>query len=78
MLAEAGDFIIPITKRKFSPSKIDAELGQLSSGQLVVRETEREITLFKTVGIAAQDVACAAKIYNNAVKKGLGTKISMY
>jgi ornithine cyclodeaminase len=78
VLAEAGDFIIPINKRKFSPSKIDAELGQLSSGQLVVRETEREITLFKTVGIAAQDVACAAKIYNNAVKKGLGTKISMY
>lgn len=77
VLAEAGDFIIPINKGKFSPSKIYAELGQLSTGQFVGRETEDEITLFKTVGIAAQDVACAAKIYDNAVKKNLGTKIVM-
>ncbi len=77
VLAEAGDFIIPISKGKFSPSKIYAELGQLSTGQLVGRETEDEITLFKTVGIAAQDVACAAKIYDNAVKKNLGTEIVM-
>jgi len=77
VLFESGDFIIPIQKGLFSEDKIYGELGEITSGRLPGRETAEEITLFKTVGIAAQDVACAVKVYNNALKMKIGEKIDL-
>jgi len=75
VLEEAGDLIIPIRKGIFSEKQIYGELGEVASGIIPGRQTDKEITLFKTVGIAAEDVACAAKIYENALLMGLGEEI---
>jgi len=75
VLKEAGDLIIPIRKGIFSEKQIYGELGEVASGIIPGRQTDKEITLFKTVGIAAEDVACAAKIYENALLMGLGEEI---
>ncbi|MGI6425690.1 MAG: ornithine cyclodeaminase family protein [Tepidanaerobacteraceae bacterium] len=77
VVSEAGDFIIPMEKGIFSKDNIHGELGDLVLGRITGRENTDEITLFKTVGIAVQDVACAAKIYDNARKMNLGQEIRL-
>lgn len=71
--AEAGDLIIPAQKGLLSRDSIHAEIGQVASKELPGRETQEEITFFKSVGIAAQDIAVSRLVYQNALTKGLGT-----
>jgi len=54
---EAGDLIIPMEEGKWSFEKVHGELGQVVAGELPTRESETEITLFKSVGNAIQDLA---------------------
>ncbi|MDN5302513.1 MAG: hypothetical protein PWQ60_2027 [Thermoanaerobacteraceae bacterium] len=77
VLAEAGDFLIPMGKGAFSPDNIYAELGEITSGKMSGRECDDEITLFKTVGIAVEDVACAAMVYKKALVMDLGESIDL-
>ncbi len=72
VLAEAGDFIIPLKKGSIIKERINGELGQILAGKLKGRESECEITLFKTVGIAVQDIVTASKIYQKALIKKSG------
>lgn len=72
VIAEAGDFIQPMEKGLIDNSRIDGELGEVILGKLKGRESNSEITLFKTVGIAIQDVVTASKIYKKALEKGIG------
>jgi ornithine cyclodeaminase/alanine dehydrogenase-like protein (mu-crystallin family) len=51
------------------------ELSELVSGKCPVRTDDKQITLFKSVGTAVQDVALAVKVYQNALARGLGEKI---
>lgn len=67
VMAEAGDFIIPLEKSNINKEKINGELGQILEGKLKGRESENEITLFKTVGIAVQDIVTANEIYQKAL-----------
>jgi alanine dehydrogenase len=76
-LAEAGDLIIPLTKGAISVEHIWAELGQIVAGKKKGRTSEDEITLFKSVGIAAQDVASAKVIYERAVRERRGLAIDL-
>ncbi len=69
-LAEAGDLIIP-------NAKIDAEIGEVVNGGKEGRISDDQITFFKTVGVAVQDVAAATAVLEEAEKKGLGTVIQM-
>lgn len=77
VLAEAGDFIKPIEKGLIDENKIDGELGEVIFGKINGRENDEEITLFKTVGIAVQDVVTAYKIYKKALEKGVGTVVEI-
>ena len=71
-LVEAGDIIIPINEGTFTNSVIHADLGELVTGLKKARETEDEITLFKSVGLSIQDVAVAKYVYDKAVLQNLG------
>ncbi|MDE2972574.1 MAG: hypothetical protein OXU35_09740 [Acidobacteriota bacterium] len=42
------------------------------AGRIAGRESADDITLFKSVGVAIEDVACAAFVYDEAQKRGLG------
>ena len=59
---EAGDLIIPMNKGKWSFDLVHGELGQVISGEVSGRDSEDEITLFKSVGNAIQDLALANMI----------------
>jgi ornithine cyclodeaminase len=75
-LAEAGDLLIPLRKGSIGPDHIYAELGQIAAGQLPGRETRQEVTFFKSVGLAIQDIAVAAQVLQEAEKSGLGTEVN--
>lgn len=75
VLAEAGDFIIPINKGSITREIIDGEIGELLLSKVAGREKEEEITLFKTVGMAAQDLVIAERIYKKALEAGIGINV---
>lgn len=77
VLAEAGDFIIPIKEGRFAPEKISGELGGLIVGDIEGRSTEKDVTLFKTVGFATLDVVAAFTIYQKAREAGVGKEVSL-
>ena len=76
VLAEAGDLIVPIKEGRFSEDRIYAELGELIAGAKEGRSSNSEITLFKSVGLALQDAAAAARTYQLAKEKGVGTEVA--
>ncbi len=66
-LAEAGDLLIPIKKGIISRSDIAAELSELVLCKYPGRTTTMEITLFKSVGAALEDLGVAVRCYENIV-----------
>lgn len=77
VLAEAGDVIIPLQQGAIDESHIHAELGAIASGQATGREDARQITLFKSVGLAVQDAVAASVALERAEAEGLGTVIQL-
>ena len=73
-LAEAGDYIIPINEGVISESDI-VSIGNIITGQISSRAADMEITVFKSVGISAQDVAVGKLVYDRALKEGIGQDI---
>ena len=59
---EAGDLIIPVQNGQWSFDQIHGEIGEVVSGKVIGRETNNEITVFKSVGIGIQDLALANMI----------------
>jgi ornithine cyclodeaminase/alanine dehydrogenase-like protein (mu-crystallin family) len=74
--AEAGDFIIPANEGLFDWSKV-CDLADVVAGHGPKRETPGEITLYKGVGIALEDVATAAHVYTLAREQGMGEEINL-
>ena len=75
-LAEAGDFIIPLNEGAITKEHFHASLGEVIAGMKSGRETDEEITLFKSVGLAIQDVSTANVVYRKAVDAGMGVEFS--
>lgn len=65
-LAEAGDLIAPLASGAISRAAIVAELAELVRGERTGRTTAAEITLFKSVGTALEDLAAAALVVRSA------------
>ncbi|MCJ8011838.1 ornithine cyclodeaminase family protein [Paenibacillus sp. KQZ6P-2] len=77
VLAEAGDFIIPMQKGIVSEEDFEGDLGQVILGEVKGRETEQEITLFKSVGTAVLDVVTAHQIYKKALALNVGQSVEL-
>ncbi len=76
-LAETGDLIVPIEEQLFSEDPIHAELGEIVLGEASARASDGEVTLFKSVGVAIQDLVAAERVLDNGAQLGLGTEISL-
>ncbi len=74
-MAEAGDLIRPIEGGLYSAQRIHAEMGAIIAGDRPGRRSDEEITFFKSVGLAAQDVAVAKVVYQKAVEQGAGIRL---
>jgi ornithine cyclodeaminase len=76
-LNEAGDFLIPRAEGRLADGHIIGELGDLLLGRVPGRSGPRDITLFKSLGLAIEDVAAAHRIYANAIERGAGIRVEL-
>lgn len=76
-LAEAGDILIPIKEGAVTEDHIYASLGEIIIGAKPGRENPEEITVFKSCGLAIQDVSTALAVYSAARQKGVGTEVEL-
>jgi ornithine cyclodeaminase len=77
VLAEAGDLIIPLNQGRITQDAIKRELGALVNGDAVGRTATDEITFFKSVGNAVQDVVVGRYAVDRARALGVGTELNL-
>ncbi|MBC8487007.1 MAG: ornithine cyclodeaminase family protein [Bacteroidetes bacterium] len=75
--SEAGDIMIPLKEGAITESHFYAELGEIITGKIKGRINNKEITLFKSNGLAIQDVATAKLIYDKAIEAGIGVEVNI-
>ncbi len=75
-LEEAGDLIQPLQAGLIGREHIHAELGELVLGRKTGRTDDRQITFFKSVGLAVQDAVAARFALENAVRLKLGQEVA--
>ncbi|MGE5304678.1 MAG: ornithine cyclodeaminase family protein [Alphaproteobacteria bacterium] len=77
IMAECGDILLAIQEKAITADNIHAEIGEVLAGKKAGRSRADEITLYKAVGIAIQDVATAHLVYRKALERNVGTKIDV-
>ncbi|HEY2953756.1 MAG TPA: ornithine cyclodeaminase family protein [Candidatus Eisenbacteria bacterium] len=75
--AEAGDFLIPKAEGVFGDDHIRAEIGEVLIGARPGRGSRDEVTLFKSLGLAVEDLAAAHRVWQRALETGAGTEIEL-
>lgn len=73
---ESGDFLRAVAEGVVSRSHIRAELGEVLDGTRPGRASPDEITLFKSLGLAVEDLAAAEYLYRKSRETGAGTWVS--
>jgi ornithine cyclodeaminase/alanine dehydrogenase-like protein (mu-crystallin family) len=74
-LREPGDIVIPLQEGAIQPDSIYASIDELVSGAKAIPDADDQITLFKSVGMAMEDLVAADLAYKNAREKGLGQEV---
>jgi ornithine cyclodeaminase len=72
---ESGDYLIPLREQAIGPEHIRAELGEVLIGEHPGRTSPNEITIFKALGLAIEDLAAAEHVVRRAREVGVGTEV---
>jgi ornithine cyclodeaminase/alanine dehydrogenase-like protein (mu-crystallin family) len=75
-LVESGDVVQTIAEGRISAEHVRAELGEIAGGRAAGRRSAEEVTLFKSLGLAVEDIAAAAVAYRAARERGFGTEFA--
>jgi alanine dehydrogenase len=73
-LVESGDIVMGIAEKRFGPDHIAGEVGELVLGRAQGRQSDDQITIFKSLGMAVEDVATADLVYRRALEEGVGSQ----
>jgi alanine dehydrogenase len=76
-LAEAGDLLLPIREGAFGAGHVAGELGEVVLGRVAGRTSASAVTIFKSLGMAAEDVVAAALVAERAKAAGLGQSFDL-
>ena len=76
-LNEAGDYLLAAKDGLINAESIVAEIGEIFIGTKSGRTSPEEITLFKSLGLAIEDVACAEYLYNKTREENRGTWVTI-
>ena len=71
-LAEAGDILLAMAEGACREGHIAGELGDVAAGRIEGRQSAAQVTIFKSLGMAVEDVAAAHLAYGRATERGLG------
>jgi ornithine cyclodeaminase len=75
LLAESGDFLIPLREGVIGGDHLRGELGALVTGTVAAREGGDDVTVFKSLGLGCEDLAVADVVYRRCVERGLGIAV---
>ena len=75
--AEAGDIVIPIKEGAFDANHIAGELGEVAAGSREGRTSDADVTIFKSLGMAVEDVVAGQLAYERAAERGLGRGVTL-
>jgi alanine dehydrogenase len=73
VLNESGDYLMALKEGAIGPEHIVGEIGEVLTGKVQGRTSDREITLFKSLGLAVEDLAAVDYLYARAAETGSGT-----
>jgi alanine dehydrogenase len=76
-MQEAGDILLAIQDGLISPSHVHAELGEVAGGVKPGRQHAGQVTLFKSLGLAIEDVVSAGLAYRRALAAGRGMLVPL-
>ena len=74
---EAGEFIHAVEEDLIPSGLVVPEVGELLNGDHPGRTSETEITLFRSLGLAVEDIAAARLVYERAVAQGVGASVDL-
>ena len=77
IMAECGDILLALKEKSVGDNVIHGEIGEVLAGAKAGRNSVDEITLYKSVGIAIQDVATAQLVYRKALERNVGTNVDI-
>jgi len=77
IMAECGDVLLALKEKSVRENVIHAEIGEVLAGTKPGRSGASEVTLYKSVGIAIQDVAAAQLVYHKALERKVGTNVEV-
>jgi len=77
-ISESGDLIKPINDGLFTADHVLGEIGEFTLGKISGRTTEKEITVFKSVGVAIQDFVVANRVYEKSRIQKFGIEINLF
>lgn len=77
VMGECGDILLALKEKSVGENVIHAEIGEVLAGTKPARNSASEITLYKSVGIAIQDVATAQLVYRKALETKIGTTVEI-
>ena len=76
-LVESGDVVMNIADGLFDASHIRGEIGELVLGRVDGRRSDDDITVFKSLGMAVEDVVAADLVFRRASESGAGTELTL-
>ena len=76
-MAAAGELLGAIKNGVASEENIVGEIGEVADGKILGRKDENEITVYKSLGVSAQDLAVANWLYEKSIKLGFGLEVNM-
>lgn len=76
-LNEAGEFLFAKREGAITDAHIRGEIGEILAGKVGGRGSAQEITLFKSLGLAVEDVASAAFVWRRACEQGVGIEVDL-
>jgi alanine dehydrogenase len=77
ILKESGDVIQSIREGRFGEDHVRAELGEVINGSKLGRRSEEEVTLFKSLGLAIEDLTAADLVYRRARELRRGVEVAL-
>ncbi|MCC6057827.1 MAG: ornithine cyclodeaminase family protein, partial [Desulfurococcaceae archaeon] len=75
--SHSGEINVPLSQGLITLNDVYAELGEIVAGIKKGRESDQEITIFDSTGLAIQDVIVAHYVYTQAIEQGMGLKIQI-
>jgi ornithine cyclodeaminase len=76
-LVESGDIVMSMAEGVFDASHVRGEIGELVLGRVTGRASDEDITIFKSLGMAVEDVVAADLVFRRASESGAGTELTL-